>query len=193
MTSSDAITYADPERRLRRLLRRLPGRMQAINPLAQKARLALGAHPGRHIADHRRVPRHPAGFRPLDAAARPHAFGRRHPALAALPRSRSRLARAAPAELVRRGGPRDGDDRLARRSRPFSLGEKARHRARARGWSEGPDEIARSPPRMMASNEAEATAWTAIPCRKSEISLSLLHDQPCASKAQDDERLSWRL
>ena len=47
MTSSDAIAYADPERRLRRLLRRLPGRMQAITrwlrkPASRWARIPAG-------------------------------------------------------------------------------------------------------------------------------------------------------
>jgi hypothetical protein len=37
MTSSDDYAYADPERRLRRLLRRLPGRMQAITRWLRKA------------------------------------------------------------------------------------------------------------------------------------------------------------
>ena len=47
MTSSDDIAYADPERRLRRLLRRLPSRMQAITrwlrkPASRWARLPAG-------------------------------------------------------------------------------------------------------------------------------------------------------
>jgi hypothetical protein len=36
MTTSDNIAYADPERRLRRLLRRLPNRMQAITRWLRK-------------------------------------------------------------------------------------------------------------------------------------------------------------
>ena len=91
------------------------------HPVAQKAGLALGAPPGRDIADHRRVPRRPAGVRPLDVAARPYAPGRRHPAPAARPRSCARLARAAPAKLVRGGGPHDGSEdvrRLRRRGAP---------------------------------------------------------------------------
>ena len=36
MTSSDDIAHADPERRLRRLLRRLPGRMQALTRRLRK-------------------------------------------------------------------------------------------------------------------------------------------------------------
>ena len=47
MTTSDNIAYADPERRLRRLLRRLPSRMQAITrwlrkPASRWARLPAG-------------------------------------------------------------------------------------------------------------------------------------------------------
>jgi hypothetical protein len=47
MTSSGTIDYADPERRLRRLLRRLPNRMQAITrwlrkPASRWARLPAG-------------------------------------------------------------------------------------------------------------------------------------------------------
>jgi hypothetical protein len=47
MTPSDDIAYADPERRLRRLLRRLPGRMQAITrwlrkPASRLARIPAG-------------------------------------------------------------------------------------------------------------------------------------------------------
>ena len=47
MTSSEDIAYADPERRLRRLLRRLPGRMQAITrwlrkPASRWARIPAG-------------------------------------------------------------------------------------------------------------------------------------------------------
>ena len=47
MTSSDDYTNADPERRLRRLLRRLPGRMQAITrwlrkPASRWARIPAG-------------------------------------------------------------------------------------------------------------------------------------------------------
>ena len=47
MTSSDDIAYADPERRLRRLLRRLPSRMQAITrwlrkPASRWARIPAG-------------------------------------------------------------------------------------------------------------------------------------------------------
>jgi hypothetical protein len=47
MTYSDDIAYADPERRLRRLLRRLPSRMQAITrwlrkPESRWARLPAG-------------------------------------------------------------------------------------------------------------------------------------------------------
>jgi hypothetical protein len=47
MTSSEAIGYADPERRLRRLLRRLPRRMQAITrwlrkPASRWARIPTG-------------------------------------------------------------------------------------------------------------------------------------------------------
>ena len=47
MTSSDDYAYADPERRLRRLLRRLPSRMQAITrwlrkPASRWARLPAG-------------------------------------------------------------------------------------------------------------------------------------------------------
>jgi hypothetical protein len=47
MTSSDDIAYADPERRLRRLLRRLPGRMQATTrwlrkPASRWARIPAG-------------------------------------------------------------------------------------------------------------------------------------------------------
>jgi hypothetical protein len=47
MTYSDDIAYADPERRLRRLLRRLPSRMQAITrwlrkPACRWARLPAG-------------------------------------------------------------------------------------------------------------------------------------------------------
>jgi hypothetical protein len=47
MTSSDTITYAHPERRLRRLLRRLPSRMQAITrwlrkPASRWARIPAG-------------------------------------------------------------------------------------------------------------------------------------------------------
>ena len=47
MTYSDDIAYADPERRLRRLLRRLPSRMQAITrwlrkPASRWARLPAG-------------------------------------------------------------------------------------------------------------------------------------------------------
>ena len=47
MTSSDTIIYADPERRLRRLLRRLPSRMQAITrwlrkPASRWARIPAG-------------------------------------------------------------------------------------------------------------------------------------------------------
>jgi hypothetical protein len=56
MCSSDTIAYADPERRLRWLLRRLPGRSAP----AQKARLALGPHSSGHSADHRQMPRHPS-------------------------------------------------------------------------------------------------------------------------------------
>jgi hypothetical protein len=37
MTSSDGTAYADPERRLRRLLRRLPSRMQAITRWLRKS------------------------------------------------------------------------------------------------------------------------------------------------------------
>ena len=36
MTSFDAVPYADPERRLRRLLRRLPSRMQAVTRWLRK-------------------------------------------------------------------------------------------------------------------------------------------------------------
>ena len=47
MTTSDDIAYADPERRLRRLLRRLPSRMQAITrwlrkPASRWARIPAG-------------------------------------------------------------------------------------------------------------------------------------------------------
>jgi hypothetical protein len=47
MTYSDDIAYTDPERRLRRLLRRLPGRMQAITrwlrkPASRWARIPAG-------------------------------------------------------------------------------------------------------------------------------------------------------
>ena len=47
MTSSEDIPYAHPERRLRRLLRRLPGRMQAITrwlrkPASRWARIPAG-------------------------------------------------------------------------------------------------------------------------------------------------------
>jgi hypothetical protein len=47
MTRPDIIAYANPERRLRRLLRRLPGRMQAITrwlrkPSSRWARLPAG-------------------------------------------------------------------------------------------------------------------------------------------------------
>jgi hypothetical protein len=47
MTPSDDIAYANPERRLRRLLRRLPGRMQAITrwlrkPASRWARIPAG-------------------------------------------------------------------------------------------------------------------------------------------------------
>jgi hypothetical protein len=47
MNSSDTIAYADPERRLRRLLRRLPNRMQAITrwlrkPASRWARIPAG-------------------------------------------------------------------------------------------------------------------------------------------------------
>jgi hypothetical protein len=47
MSSSDSIAYAHPERRLRRLLRRLPGRMQAITrwlrkPSSRWARIPAG-------------------------------------------------------------------------------------------------------------------------------------------------------
>ena len=47
MTYSDDIAYTDPERRLRRLLRRLPSRMQAITrrlrkPACRWARLPAG-------------------------------------------------------------------------------------------------------------------------------------------------------
>jgi hypothetical protein len=47
MTYSDDYTYADPERRLRRLLRRLPNRMQAITrwlrrPASRWARIPAG-------------------------------------------------------------------------------------------------------------------------------------------------------
>ena len=47
MTSFDALPYADPERRLRRLLRRLPSRMQAVTrwlrkPGSRWARLPAG-------------------------------------------------------------------------------------------------------------------------------------------------------
>ena len=47
MTYSDDIAYTDPERRLRRLLRRLPSRMQAITrrlrkPASRWARLPAG-------------------------------------------------------------------------------------------------------------------------------------------------------
>jgi hypothetical protein len=47
MTSSDRIAYADPERRLRRLMRRLPGRMQATTrwlrkPASRWARIPAG-------------------------------------------------------------------------------------------------------------------------------------------------------
>jgi hypothetical protein len=47
MTSSETIGYADPERRLRRLLRRLPRRMQAITrwlrkPTSRWARIPAG-------------------------------------------------------------------------------------------------------------------------------------------------------
>jgi hypothetical protein len=47
MTSSDDIAHADPERRLRRLLRRLPGRMQALTrrlrkPASKWARIPAG-------------------------------------------------------------------------------------------------------------------------------------------------------
>ena len=47
MTSFDALPFADPERRLRRLLRRLPSRMQAVTrwlrkPASRWARLPAG-------------------------------------------------------------------------------------------------------------------------------------------------------
>jgi hypothetical protein len=47
MTSSDDIAYHDPERRLRRILRRLPSRMQAITrwlrkPASRWARIPAG-------------------------------------------------------------------------------------------------------------------------------------------------------
>ena len=47
MTSFDSIPYADPERRLRRLLRRLPSRMQAVTrwlrrPASRWARIPAG-------------------------------------------------------------------------------------------------------------------------------------------------------
>jgi hypothetical protein len=47
MTSSDDIAHTDPERRLRRLLRRLPGRMQALTrrlrkPTSKWARIPAG-------------------------------------------------------------------------------------------------------------------------------------------------------
>ena len=47
MTPTNDITYADPERRLRRLLRRLPARMQAITrrlrkPASRWARIPAG-------------------------------------------------------------------------------------------------------------------------------------------------------
>jgi hypothetical protein len=47
VTSSDDIANADPERRLRRLLRRLPGRMQALTrrlrkPASKGARIPFG-------------------------------------------------------------------------------------------------------------------------------------------------------
>jgi len=73
--------------------------------LAEEARLALGAHSGWDISDDRRVSRDPAGVRPLDVAARAPAVGRGHPAPASLSRSRPRLARTAPAELVCGGRP----------------------------------------------------------------------------------------
>ena len=47
MTSFDAIPYANPERRLRRLLRRLPSRLQAVTrwlrkPASRWARIPVG-------------------------------------------------------------------------------------------------------------------------------------------------------
>ena len=69
MTPTDTITYADPERRLRRLFRRLPNRMQATTrwlrkPGSRWARIPAG------LSDSGRLPRHPAGLRALDAASR---------------------------------------------------------------------------------------------------------------------------
>src|SRR5277367_6562957 len=74
MTSSDDYTDADPERRLRRLLRRLPSRMQATTRWLRKPASRWARIPGRRTADHRRAPRHPAGFRPVDVSARPYAL-----------------------------------------------------------------------------------------------------------------------
>jgi hypothetical protein len=106
MTYSDDYTYADPERRLRRLLRRLPNRMQAITrwlrrPASRWARIPAGVLLiiGGCLAI---LPvfglwMFPLGLMLLADDIPP------------LRRSRARLARAAQAALVRRGGPRGAE------------------------------------------------------------------------------------
>ena len=109
MTSSDPIAYADPERRLRRLLRRLPSRMQAVTrwlrrPASRWARIPAGIFLiiGGCLAI---LPVFGLWMLPLGLMLLADDF----PPLAAVPRPRARLARAAPAALVRRGG-RAGSD-----------------------------------------------------------------------------------
>jgi hypothetical protein len=106
MTSSDDIAYADPERRLRRLLRRLPSRMQAITRWLRKPACRWARLPacilliiGGCLAI---LPvfglwMFPLGLMLLADDIPP------------LRRSRARLARAAQAALVRRGGPRGAE------------------------------------------------------------------------------------
>jgi hypothetical protein len=52
---AEGIAHVEHERRLQRLIRRLPGKIQGDHPLAAPAGLALGAHSRRRASHHRRA------------------------------------------------------------------------------------------------------------------------------------------
>jgi hypothetical protein len=102
MSSSDPIAHVEHERRLQRLIRRLPGKIQAVTrwlrrPASRWARIPAGVL----LIIGGRLSILP--FLGLwDAAARTHPAGRRHPAAAPGARVGARLDGAAQAALVRR-------------------------------------------------------------------------------------------
>jgi hypothetical protein len=112
MSSSDPIAHVEHERRLQRLIRRLPGKIQAVTrwlrrPASRWARIPAGVL----LIIGGRLSILP--FLGLwDAAARTHPAGRRHPAAAPGARVGARLDGAAQAALVRRRRrPRGSDGR----------------------------------------------------------------------------------